>query len=261
MSGAEMADDALVINYHAVSPEWPAALSVHPADFERQVQGLLGRGYRAMTVEEIARGGGAARSFAITFDDGFRSVAKHAAPILARLGIPATVFVVTDFVGSGEPMSWPGIADWHGTAYEPELRALDWSELLSLAGAGWEIGSHTCSHPRLSELSDAALAEELRASREHLEERLGAPCQSLAYPYGDHDDRVVRAAAAAGYERAFTVPARLRSGDPLRWPRIGIYHQESALSFAAKVSPTVRKLRTTAAARWALSLRRSARDT
>ena len=71
--------------------------------------------------------------------------------------------------------------------------------LAELADAGWEVGSHTRSHPRLPQVDDAALARELGDSRELIAERLGRPCESIAYPYGDFDERVVRATAAAGY--------------------------------------------------------------
>ncbi|MDQ6811628.1 MAG: polysaccharide deacetylase family protein [Actinomycetota bacterium] len=186
----------------------------------------------------------------ITFDDGYSSVLGRAAPILARFGFPGTVFVVTDFVGDSRPMSWPGIARWLGTPHEHELTSLGWDELEALAAAGWEVGSHTCSHPRLTQLSQMELEEELGASRACLEERLGRPCRSVAYPEGDHDERVVRAAALAGYELAFTVPSVLRAQDRLRWPRIGIYRRETPISFSAKVSPSVRMLRRTVVWEW-----------
>lgn len=89
---------------------------------------------------------------AVTFDDGYLSVGEIARPILDRFGIPGTVFVPTRFMDSDQPMSWPGIDQWIGTADEHELLPMSWQGLLSLAESGSEIGSHTVSHPRLTTL-------------------------------------------------------------------------------------------------------------
>jgi peptidoglycan/xylan/chitin deacetylase (PgdA/CDA1 family) len=152
------------------------------------------------------------------------------------------VFVATDFAGA-DPMAWPGIDRWLGGPYERELAGMSWDELGELAEAGWEIGSHTRSHPHLTQLDDAALVAELRESREACQERLGRLCRSLAYPYGDVDDRVVKAAREAGYEAAGTLPKRFIRPRPLEWPRVGVYHGDDARRFRLKVSPAVRLLR------------------
>jgi peptidoglycan/xylan/chitin deacetylase (PgdA/CDA1 family) len=241
---AVVVSDVLVLSYHAVSERWPAALSVTPDRFESQLRTLVERGYAGATFgDAIAARPARSKTVAVTFDDGYRSVLSLARPILRELGLPATVFVPTDFVGSGRPMSWPGIDRWLGGEHEPELVPLSWEELGELRAAGWEIGSHTCTHPHLTRLADDALAEELGRSRERCEEMLGAPCRSLAYPYGDHDDRVVEAARAAGYDRACIVPKRLTPPSRLLWPRVGIYHDDGDAAFRLKVSRTVRRLR------------------
>jgi peptidoglycan/xylan/chitin deacetylase (PgdA/CDA1 family) len=242
---AQSMNDVLVLNYHAISPSWPSALAVAPPELTQQLEKLIARGYRGVTAGSLREAPRARRTLVITFDDGYSSVLGQAAPILARFGVPGTVFVVTNFVGASQPMSWPGITRWLGTSHERELTSLAWDELEALCAAGWEVGSHTCSHPHLTQLSQIELEQELGASRACLEERLGRPCRCLAYPQGDHDERVVRAAAQAGYELAFTVPSVLVVQDRLRWPRIGVYRHESALSFGAKISPSVRMVRRT----------------
>ncbi|MGH2745420.1 MAG: hypothetical protein ACRDN8_23605, partial [Thermoleophilaceae bacterium] len=63
------------------------------------------------------------------------------------------------------------------------------------------------------------------------------------YPYGEHDERVVAAAASAGYTAGATLPARLHPSSPLRWPRIGVYRVDDLRRFRAKISPTLRSLR------------------
>ncbi len=118
---------------------------------------------------------------------------------------------------------------------------MNWDELRGLRDAGWEIASHTRSHPKLPELADADLHEELAESREVCTRELGATCRSLAYPYGAVDERVAKAAGEAGYRAG----AALSPGppDPLRWPRIGVYSIDEAARFRLKVSPFIRTVR------------------
>ena len=232
----------MVLCYHTVSPTWSAALSVTPERFTAQLRHLVAHGYRGVTFSQIVRGEVPNKAVAITFDDGYRSVHELARPILDKFGIPATLFVPTDFIGSENPMAWPGIDQWLGGEHERELIPMSWEEVRELRDAGWEIGSHTKSHPKLTQVSDGELEEQLAGSRLECERQLGE-CDSIAFPYGDHDDRVVEATAAAGYSAAATLPAGYPRPTPLRWPRIGVYHADGERSFRLKASPKVRKLR------------------
>lgn len=235
-----MSDDTLVVCYHALSPHFPAQLSTTPERFERQLRQLARRGYTGVCFSEAAENP-SGRTVAVTFDDGYRSVLGLALPILQDLGWPATIFVPTDFIDSDRPMSWPGIERWLGGEHESELHPLAWEELEALAAHGWEVGSHTCSHPRLTQLDDERLARELSNSKSACELRLGRPCTTLAYPYGDVDARVVQAARAAGYSSA----AALRPGpqSPMEWPRVGVYFKDHLTRFSLKSLPWVRQLR------------------
>jgi peptidoglycan/xylan/chitin deacetylase (PgdA/CDA1 family) len=197
------------------------------------VQRLLGRGFRPERFTETVLESGGSRRIAITFDDAFRSVVTLGLPILRELGVPGTVFVPTGHVG-GVTMRWPGIDDWAGTPYEQELVGCTWDEIAELANAGWEIGSHTRSHRRLTTLSDHEVDVELTDSKAECEDRLGRPCRSLAYPYGDHDERVVRAVRRAGYAAAGTLPERFQVADSLRYPRIFVSRADNKLRFAVK---------------------------
>ena len=243
-------NNPIVLCYHAVSDSWSAPLSVRPREFERQIRLLVARGFRGETFTEAVLGQRDARTVAITFDDAFRSVFELAFPILSRAGFRATVFVPSAFVDGNSPMAWPGIDHWLGGPHEAELRPMSWDQLGRLAEAGWEIGSHTRTHPRLTQLDDESVAHELAGSRRDCEQGLGGPCRSLAYPYGDHDERIVQAARDAGYAAACSLPAGWHRPDPLCWPRIGVYHPDHRLRFRLKVSPAVRRLRASRA--WAL---------
>jgi peptidoglycan/xylan/chitin deacetylase (PgdA/CDA1 family) len=239
--------DLLILCYHAVSPSWPADLSVKPDAFESQLEALARRGYRGARFTEAVSEPHAGRVLAVTFDDNYRSVLERAKPILDRLGFVGTLYVPTDWPGESRPMRWQGIDRWLGTPHEQEMMSLDWHELSGLADAGWEIGSHTCSHPHLPELDDAELDRELRASKARIEEELGRACTSLAYPYGAADARVIDATRRAGYLAAGTIPRVLSTPQPLSWPRAPIFHGDDMSRFRMKVSPALRRLRSSAA--------------
>jgi peptidoglycan/xylan/chitin deacetylase (PgdA/CDA1 family) len=239
----ENTDDLLILCYHAVSEDWDNALSVTPEAFERQIELLAVKGYRGVTFAEAVGRPHRGRVVAVTFDDGYTSVDEHARPILERFGIPATVFVPTGLVGQDRPMSWPGIDHWIGTQHERELRPMSWQTLRSLAAAGWEIGSHSVSHPSLPALDDDELREELVASREECARMTETSCHSLAVPYGDCDARVVATAREAGYFALATIPWRLGSPDGFVWPRVGIYAGDGLGVFRLKVSRLARRVR------------------
>lgn len=220
--------DLVVLCYHGLSETWPETTSVRPADFAAQIESFAAAGYRGATLAEALVAPPARKTLAVTFDDALTSVWEHAREPLARLGIPGTVYVPTDYPDSGRPMGWPGFDCWLGGEHEGELACMSWSQLHDLAAAGWEIGSHTCSHPRLSRLGEEQIATELTESRRVCEERIGAPCRSLAYPYSDYDERAVRAAAAVGYRCAVSVPRGPQPVLPFEWPRVGVYRGEDA---------------------------------
>lgn len=233
--------DVLVLCYHAVSDAWPSELAVRPDDLRRQIARLLERGFEATTFSEAVLRAPARKTLAVTFDDGYASMHSHALPVLSELGVPATLFVPSGFVGTGQPMRWPGIDHWVGTEHERELRPLDWLQLGDLAEAGWEVGSHTVTHPRLTRLDEPALTRELRSSREEIERRLERRCATLAYPYGDLDERVVVAAADAGYATAAALPDRFPSRPrPLEWPRLMVGREDGDAAFARRTTRAFR---------------------
>ena len=241
--------DVVVLCYHAVSPGWSAQMSVTPERFEQQLKLLVGRGYRGATFAQAATAPPHRKTLAVTFDDGLRSVLERAAPVLQELGLPATVFVATELVGLGEPMSWPGVERWLDGPHAQELVPLGWDELRGLRDQGWEIGSHTRTHARLLELDDARLADELSGSLERIETELEQPCRTIAYPFGEADERVVAAAGAAGYDAACGLPTSFRHSSALAWPRTGVWHSDGPASFRLKVAWPVRLLQASAAFR------------
>jgi peptidoglycan/xylan/chitin deacetylase (PgdA/CDA1 family) len=236
-------NDVLVVCYHAVSDDWPAGFAVPADQIERHVGSLLQRGYVGATFHDAVTVPPAPRTVAVTFDDAYRSVYNNARPVLESLGIPASVFVPTALVGSERPMAWPGTDQWLGSSYADELTPMSWDELGELGELGWELGSHTRTHPRLPTLPAEALHEELEGSRSDLEERTGTRCASIAYPYGDVDESVVAASRTAGFTAGGALAGRVRKPGPMLFPRVGIYGKDGSTRFRVKASPAVRRLR------------------
>jgi peptidoglycan/xylan/chitin deacetylase (PgdA/CDA1 family) len=235
--------DVVVLCYHAFSSTWSAELSLAPEEFERQIGQMLRRGWHPTTFIDAVLRPPARRTLAITFDDAFESVKTYAVPVLARHGVPATVFAPTAFLAGGETLAWPGIDHWQRTDDSTELTAMGWTDLAELAGRGWEIGSHTRTHPRLTQLTDAELELELAGSREECARRLGRECLTIAYPYGDVDERVADAARRAGYRAGGALSSRLTRLGPYRYPRVGIYRADVSWRFRLKASRPMRELR------------------
>lgn len=233
----------MVLCYHAISPTWEAPLSVTPELFERQLITLARRGWQATTFRDAVVDPPAPKTLAITFDDAFASIYEQAYPILSALGMSATVFAPTSFISDRQPLRWNGIDHWLQTAAAPELQGMSWEDLGRLHDAGWEVGSHTRTHPRLTTLDDDELLEELTESRREIAARLSAPCETVAYPYGDVDDRVADAARSAGYLAGAALASGLRPRGPQLWPRVGIYNGDQMWRFRLKISRGTRWLR------------------
>ncbi len=185
-------DRARILCYHSVgTPQW-GVNDVQPKRFRRQLESALAAGYIFVPASDIARTGGQPKQLAVTFDDGLTSVATNAAPILASLGVPWTLFVVS------------GWAD--GQSGFPEGLLLGWREIDRLAGRGVEIGSHTVTHTRLSTLSAGEVERELGESRATIEARIGVRPAAFAIPVGrrrDWPDEAMNVAHAVGYETVY----------------------------------------------------------
>lgn len=211
-----------VLTFHALDSS-ASPISFAPDAFERLMRRLADRGWSGGGITEALQertDGSSVRRFAISFDDGYRSVHEHALPILRDLGFSATVFVITDRVGRGN--QWPGQAGW-----VPEASLMDWDELGALSSAGWEVGSHGRSHTRLTGLHSAELEDELRGAVDAIRAQLAVAAGVLAYPYGAHDEAVRRAAAglhqaAVGVRLARATPADLAAAFEI--PRIDAYY-------------------------------------
>ena len=242
--------DVVALCYHGVSHSWRSSLAVTPQQLHAQVSFFLARGYRPATVTEALGPQPKDRLLVVSFDDAMRSVHRLALPVLERLGVPATVYAPTHYILSGTPMAWPEVSAHLATEHASELDPMTPDELREVARRGWEVGSHTRTHPWLPQLDDTSLETELARSKAELEELMGQPCRTLAYPFGAYDARVSAAAAAAGYDGAVTLPARVppwprtpTAAQRMALPRIGIYRADDWRRFRLKVSLPIRLLR------------------
>jgi heparosan-N-sulfate-glucuronate 5-epimerase len=235
--------DVLVLCYHGVSDSWPSGLAVESDHLDEQIGRLVRSGYEPTTFTDAVLGPRDRDRFAVTFDDAYLSVLEKARPVLERHGVPGTVFVPTGLAGADGPMSWPGISEWVDTPHADELRPLSWEQLNELESAGWEVGAHSVTHARLTELSDEDLQRELRESRIACERQMRGSCTSIAYPFGDYDDRVIRAAALSGFAVGASLPPPYAEPSRLAWPRTGVYRVDSRGRFRLKASPVMRRLR------------------
>ncbi len=207
-----------ILTYHSIDDSG-SPISVSPRAFARHVRWLGSGAVRVTRLEDLLAVSDETDAVAITFDDGFESVATIAAPLLGERGLPATVFVVTDHVG--------GTNAWGGSspANIPVMPLLDWDGLARLTSAGVSLGAHSRRHPDLTAVPAAQAEDEIEGSLAALERHTGVRPSSFAYPYGRVNDAVARAAAAA-CECACTAELRPIGVIDDRWrlPRLDAYY-------------------------------------
>jgi peptidoglycan/xylan/chitin deacetylase (PgdA/CDA1 family) len=207
-----------ILTYHSVD-ETGSVISIDERTFRRHVQWLASGRVRVVPLDALPTLPSDVDAIAITFDDGVESFGRIAAPVLRDHALPATLFVVTDAVGSTNV--WRG----HRDAAIPVLPLLDWDALGRLAASGVAIGAHTCTHLDLASADADSITREIVGSRTRLTRELGVDPTTFAYPYGG-----VSPAARDVVAREFRygVTTRLATlaphDDPARLPRLDSYY-------------------------------------
>jgi peptidoglycan/xylan/chitin deacetylase (PgdA/CDA1 family) len=207
-----------VLTYHSIDDSG-SPISVRRATFEQHAEWLASGAVRVTSLAELMTLSDDLDAVAISFDDGFESVAKIAAPLLRERNLPATIFVVTGHVGRTNM--------WGGQAAEgiPVMPLMDWTTLSRLAEEGFTLGAHSGTHPDLTRIDPAAVQHEIRGSIDCIASETGTRPTCFAYPYGRVTPLVAEAAASA-CSLAFTTELRpLQSGDsPFLLPRLDAYY-------------------------------------
>ncbi|MHB1287246.1 MAG: polysaccharide deacetylase family protein [Leptospirales bacterium] len=187
-----------ILYYHRVAPGVHPDLGVTPDAFRAQIRVLKGLGFQGITLKKALgiEGLVPTNGIVISFDDGYLDNFEYAAPILDEFGYRGTVFCVSGKMGQ--------LTDWAVDPLWVGLPLMTREQARELHENGFEIGSHTQTHPMLTRIGEEAALSELLDSRTDLEDLLGAPVPTFCYPYGDWDPSRARLVSEAGYLGART---------------------------------------------------------
>ncbi len=236
----------MILAYHSVSPVRRDPIAVPVEAFRTQVSWLARHGWRGVTLGEYLAAPAPRRGLvAFTFDDGYADVAQYAAHILESEGWRATLFVVTGLTGTDRMLKPERYLEKYGGRAE-DYRMLTWEAVGALAKRGYEIGSHSVTHPLLTTLPDEEALHEMAESRRMIESRLGVSARWFCYPSGDHDTRIAKLVREAGYEGACVTPSGPGvTESPFTHRRIGVYRSDGPFRFRVKMSPAFTSARDT----------------
>ena len=262
MEGDNSVSQVPILLYHSIAEYAEprvARFFLPPRDFRRHMDYLAENRYRTMTLSLLVdawRSGSPLpdKSVVLTFDDGFADFYTDAVPALLEHNFTATLYVATGFIA--------GKSGWLTSCGEGMRPMLSWQMLQEVSALGFEVGSHSHSHPELDRCPTSTIAREITESKHVLEDRLGVSVRTFAYPFGFWNKRVRAIAANAGFQTAVQVaglPYR-RTDDVLTIPRLVVnrWTTESDLAdlLAARSSGASRAFSTSKRLIWQ-SLRRS----
>ena len=225
-----------ILMYHQIDQPPPRGtplrgLVVAPASFAWQMRLLRSLGYQGLSMRDLEpylAGQKQGKVVGLTFDDGYQNNLMHALPVLQRHRFTATCYGVSGMVG--------GSNVWDSDKVQPKplMTQAEWQAWLQ---AGMDVGSHTCTHARLTELDAASAREEIAASRQALQQLLGCEVRHFCYPYGRYDDTHAQMAREAGYASATTTQrGRVQVGDDVfKLKRIMVARATHPLQFLLKV--------------------------
>jgi peptidoglycan/xylan/chitin deacetylase (PgdA/CDA1 family) len=206
---------SVYLMYHQISDESSDRYVVSPQAFRDQLDGLAAAGYEVVSVgHALAQPVARRPRVVMTFDDGSVSDRLVASPFLLEHGFGATFYVVPTCLGR------PGF--------------MTEAQVLELMRAGFEIGSHSMTHPYLTDLDSDALEREVAGSKRLLEKILGRAVRHFACPGGRVNRQVQAAARAAGYDSVATSRPGVNrpEDDPYSLARVAMFRYTSLTDFA-----------------------------
>ncbi|MEP7065899.1 MAG: polysaccharide deacetylase family protein [Gemmatimonadota bacterium] len=209
-----------VLAYHKVERRHELGVTrISPKRFARQIERLARAGWRTIGLDEVIACAvgervAAPNELAITFDDGYRGLREHAFPVLEAHGFRSTCFVITEYAGR--------LNRWDVAYGGRRFAHLAWRDMRAWQGRGVEFASHTATHPRLTQLSDATVRDELAHSRRAIAAALGVETPAVSYPFGAAGPREERMAREAGYAAGYGI-ARRWVGSAMSIARAPVY--------------------------------------
>ena len=201
-TGHEPGPNSAVLTFHSLDTSG-SVISFAPELFRARMEALAESGPPVVPLLECLRRPG---TIALTFDDGFVNFATEAWPVLRRLGLPVTLFVVSGRVGKTNGWNPRG-------AKIPELPLLDWPALRELWGGGVELGAHSHTHFDLTRVPGERLDDEFELPLRMIQERVGTRPRTFAYPYGKVSPWVQTKAAEYYQAACGTAMGYCRKGD------------------------------------------------
>jgi len=228
----------LILMYHMIS-ETEISLekryATSPAKFRRQMSYLKYAGFTPVTPDDIhlwMTGGSSSlpeKPVVITFDDAYMDNYENALPILQKFRFPATVFVVSGYVGKTNAWDLK-----HGIS---EKRLMGWNEIREMHSNGVTIGAHTTNHPRLTEIPAENALLEISECKFVIEKELDAPVHHFAYPHGDRNESVIEMVRKAGYRTSFSTKSGFNNKETSIYElrRIEVYGTDMLWQFALKL--------------------------
>ena len=215
--------DVPILMYHHVGANFRSRYNISVRDFDAQMAYLAQHGYTTVSIDQIAaalrgQGGLPPCPVALTFDDGYADVHTNALPILKHDGLHATFYIVAGFISTTN-------------------RFMNWNQVKDLAAQGMFIGSHSYTHPFLAQLAGPRLPHQIVDSKTRLEQELGIPITTFAYPFGSFSLTAMRAVSEAGYTAAVWTGygARQTSNLIYKLSRFGMYDGLSLPMFAVRL--------------------------
>lgn len=186
-----------VLMYHSIGELQGNDAVISRARFSEQMEYLYRNGYRTLTLDELAafldkKQPLPPRSVVLTFDDGYRDTYEVAMPILKQYGFKSVMFIPAGDVG----------------------QRLSWQELKEMRSTGMQIASHSLTHRELGGMSPVEQAQEIKRSKELLDQNLGQDTRDFCYPNGSYNAETLRLLAQNGFRLAVTIePGWVKSDD------------------------------------------------
>jgi peptidoglycan/xylan/chitin deacetylase (PgdA/CDA1 family) len=216
-----------VLTYHHVGPRPRGVrlkgLYVDSKLFAQQMAELKAEAYETDAFETIRSSRPRAKRVFLTFDDGFADVFENALPKMRQHHFRSIQFLVADLLGK--------TSEWQAGSGELPGLLMDKAQVKDWINAGQEIGSHTLTHPRLTQISPSQAREEISDSKKKLEDIFGIAVEHFCYPYGDWNPAVRDIVAEVGYKSACITKSGVNTieADPFALKRITVRYPSRKL--------------------------------